>query len=88
VHTSVTVALLSAVYQILNWYKIQLFFRLLQWLCLISSLSQTQFDGPSRSKNASPTCSSLTVNLCYGSPITSRSLGMEFFRILYIFGSD
>jgi hypothetical protein len=28
VHTSVTVAL-SAVYQVLNWYEIQLFFRLL-----------------------------------------------------------
>ena len=46
VHMSVAAALLSAVYQAPNWYEIRLFFRLLQWLCLISNLSQTQLDGP------------------------------------------
>jgi hypothetical protein len=30
-----------------NWYEIQLFFfRIIRWFCLISNLSQTQFDGP------------------------------------------
>ena len=29
-----------------NWYEIQLFFRILQWFYLISNLSQTQFDSP------------------------------------------
>jgi hypothetical protein len=29
-----------------NWYKIQLLFKILQWLCLISNLSQTHFDSP------------------------------------------
>jgi hypothetical protein len=30
----------------LNWYEIQFIFKILQWFCLISNLSQTQFDGP------------------------------------------
>ena len=30
----------------LNWYEIQLFVKILKWFCLISNLSQTQFDGP------------------------------------------
>jgi hypothetical protein len=31
------------------------FFRIIRWFCLISNLSQTQFDGPQRSKDASRT---------------------------------
>ena len=30
----------------LNWYEIQFIFKILQWFCLISNLSHTQFDGP------------------------------------------
>jgi hypothetical protein len=33
---------------------------------------------------ACPIYSCLTVNLCFGAPITSGSLGMEFFCIPYI----
>jgi len=39
-----------------------LFFRILQWFCLISNVSQTQFDGLESCKDASQTCSSLTIN--------------------------
>jgi len=61
--------------------KYNFFFRILQWIGLISKLSQTQFDGPLRCQDAFPTFSSLSVNHCFGSPITSRSLGKDFFRI-------
>ena len=60
------------------------FFRVLHWFCLISNLSQTQFDGPQRCKDASPTYSSFTINHSFFvSSINSRSLGVEFFRSLY-----
>jgi hypothetical protein len=93
-HTTISAALFSAMYQgqwlyiwtsALNWYEIQLFFRILQWFYLISNLSQTQFDSPYCRKDASPTNSSLTMYLCVGPPITTRSLGMEFFHTLYIY---
>ena len=38
------------------------FFRILQWFCFISNVSQTQYDGAECCKDASPTCSSLTIN--------------------------
>ena len=41
-------------------------FRILRWFCLISSLRQTQFDGPWHCKDTHPTCSFLTINLCFG----------------------
>jgi len=71
-HTSISAASLLAAYRdwwlcvstfILNWYEIQLFFRILQWLCLISILSQTHFDGQWHCKDACLTCSCLTINL-------------------------
>jgi len=96
-HKSVCAASLSSVYQgrcpyvwtsALKRYQIQLFFSwILKWFCLISNLSQTHIHGPWHCKDASPTYSSFTVDLCFGPPITSRSLGMEFFCILYkLFG--
>jgi hypothetical protein len=91
-HTSVSAALLSAVYwgwwlyiwtSALKWYKIQLFFIILQWFCLIFNLSGTQFDGLYHQKDLSPTYSSLTLNLFLISLIASLSLGMEFFHTAY-----
>jgi len=60
------------------------FFRILQWICLISILNQTQLDGPQRYEDASPTFSSSTRNLILVPTITSRPLGMEFSGTLYI----
>jgi hypothetical protein len=69
--------LLSAVYWVwwlyawtsaVNWYKIQLFFRIIQWFWLISNLIQTHFDGPWHCKDALLTCSCLKINLCFGPP--------------------
>ena len=88
-HTTSSAASLLAMYQgrwmyiwtsALNWYEIQLFSRILQWFYLISKLSPTQFDSPYCCKDASSTNSSLTIYLCVGPPITTRSLGMEFFH--------
>jgi hypothetical protein len=58
-------------------------FRILKWFCLISNLSQIQFDSPWCYKDESPTYSSLTTSLCFGPLITWRSLGMEFFCTVY-----
>ena len=41
------------------------FFRMLQCFFSISNLSQTRFDGPWHCKNARPTYSCLTINLCF-----------------------
>jgi hypothetical protein len=48
-----------------NWYKIQLFFRVLQWFCLTSNLSQTHFRGPQHCEDTRPIYSYLT-NICFG----------------------
>jgi hypothetical protein len=42
------------------------FFRILQWFCLISNLSQSHFDGPWHCKKTCPTYNCLTINLCFG----------------------
>jgi len=55
-----------SIWTYLIWYKIQLFFIILQWFCLISNLSQTHFDGPWHCKDAWPTYSCLTINFCFG----------------------
>jgi hypothetical protein len=52
---------------------------MLKWFCLISNLSQTQFYGPYRCQHATPTYSSSTIN-SPPPPVSSGSLGMEFFR--------
>jgi hypothetical protein len=59
----------------LVWKKL-LFFRIFQWVCLISSLSQTQFDCPQRCKDAYLTYSysSLTINLCFGPLLSSHEV--------------
>jgi hypothetical protein len=76
-HTSVSAPSQSAVYRgrwpyvwtsALNWYKIQFFFGMLQWLCLILNPSQTQFDGPQRCKDVSPTYSAPKKNLSFAPP--------------------
>ena len=64
-----------------------MFFRILTWGCLISNLSQTHSDSTCRCKDTSPTYSLLTINLCSGPPITSRSLGIEFYDTLHRFKS-
>ena len=78
----------SAVYQgrwpyiwtpALNWYEIQLFFRVLQWFCFMFNLSQTQFDGLQHCKDTSPTYSSLTIYLCFGPPYHPIKFGHEVF---------
>jgi len=58
------------------------FFRLLKWFCLISNLSNTQLTVYSAAKDASPTCSSLTVNLFYGPPCQLTKFGHGFFHAL------
>jgi hypothetical protein len=62
-----------------NWYEIQLFFRILHWFCLISKLSHTQFDGPWRGNDASPTYNSLTINLYFGPPCHLMKFGHGVF---------
>ena len=42
--------------------------QVIQWFCLISSLSQTHFDGPWHCKDAQLTYSCLKINLCFGPP--------------------
>ena len=94
VHTSVSVASLSPVYQngwpyvwtsILNWYKIQLFFfRTLQWFCLISKLSQTHFDGPWHRKDAGVTYSCLSINVCFGHSYHLTKFRLGVFPHLYV----
>lgn len=91
-HSSVTAASLSDVHRgrwpcvrtpALNWYKITFSFRILRWFCLISSFRQTQFDGPQRCKDASPTCNCLTINICFEPPVILRILGIQLLRSLY-----
>jgi hypothetical protein len=65
---------------VLNWYEIEFFFfRIIKWFCLISSLNQTQFDGPWRCKDSSPTHSSLTLNLYFGPPCHLTKFGHVLF---------
>lgn len=56
------------------------FFRIRHWFCLISSLSQPDFDGDWHCKDARLTYSFFALVL----PITSGSLVIEFFHALYI----
>jgi hypothetical protein len=94
VHTSVSSALLSAVYWgrwpyvwtcAVNWYEIQFFLGYLSGFAwFITSGRLSHFDGLWHCKTSCPTCSHLTINLCFGPPITSRSLGMEVFFTLCI----
>jgi hypothetical protein len=59
------------------------FFRILQWFCLISNLSQTQFDSPYHRKDASPAYSALTINLCFGPRYHLMKFGHWVFPHLY-----
>jgi len=73
-HTSTSPVSLSALYwgwlpqvgaSALNWYEIQLSFRILQWLCLISNLGQTHLDCLWNCKDTCTTYSCLTTNFCF-----------------------
>jgi hypothetical protein len=59
--------------------KIQLFYRIFNWFCLISNLSQTCFDGPRHYEEASPTHSCLTVNLYFGPSFRLTKFGHGVF---------
>jgi len=63
---------------------LQCFFRILQWFCLISNHSQTHFDGPWHYKDACLTYSCRQYIFVLVPPITSWSLGMEFFPHLCV----
>jgi hypothetical protein len=55
------------------------FFRILQWFCLMSNLSQTQFDSPQCCKDTSLTYSCLTNYLCFGRLYHLTKFGHEVF---------
>jgi hypothetical protein len=59
------------------------FFRILQSFCLTCILSQIHFCSHRICNDARPTYICLAIDLCFVSPIASRSFDMEIFRTLY-----
>ena len=59
--------------------------RIQQWFCLVSNLSQTHFHGPWHRKEAYPTYSCLTINLCFGPPYHFTSFSTS---CIYIYSMD
>jgi hypothetical protein len=57
---------------------------MIQWFSFISNLSQTHFDGPWHRKDARPTYSCLTINLCFNSSYHFKKFGHGVFPHLYI----
>jgi len=61
--------------------KLQLFFRILQWFCLISNLSQIHSNDPWHFRNACQDISCLTINLCFGPFNLLTKFGLEVFPV-------
>jgi cellulose synthase/poly-beta-1,6-N-acetylglucosamine synthase-like glycosyltransferase len=68
----------------LRWYKIQIqyFFKHFSDFAQFPTLFRPNLTAYSVARMHLPTYSSLTISMCFGPPITSRSLGTEFFRTL------